>query len=98
MIPFVGWAATGGKLAGKTIQLTSKARTAEKGLEIGGRFLKNGYSEIAPGVFRSSDNLRQFRMTDADILGKHGNIGPHFNFEILDASGNFLKNYHMPIR
>ncbi|MBK8846775.1 MAG: hypothetical protein IPO27_09635 [Bacteroidetes bacterium] len=87
-----------GRLGAKTIQLTSKARTAEKGLEIGGRFLKNGYSEIAPGVFRSSDNLRQFRMTDADILGKHGNIGPHFNFEILDASGNFLKNYHMPIR
>jgi hypothetical protein len=90
--------AKAGRLGTKTLQLTSKARTAEKGLEIGERFLGAGYKEIAPGVFRSSDGLRQFRMTDADILGKHGNVGPHFNFEILDASGNFLKNYHMPIK
>lgn len=98
IIPYIGDAGKAGRLGAKTLQLTSKARTAERGLEIGQRFLGTGYKEIAPGVFRSSDNLRQFRMTDADILGKHGNIGPHFNFEILDAYGNFLRNYHMPIR
>ncbi|RYY47078.1 MAG: RHS repeat-associated core domain-containing protein [Chitinophagaceae bacterium] len=86
------------KMARKTLQLTAKARTAERGLEIGERFLRKGYDEIAPGVFRSSDGFRQFRMTDSDILGKHGKIGPHFNFEVLDAQGNFLKNYHMPIK
>lgn len=98
MIPFAGWAATGGKLTGKVLQLNTKARTAEQGLEIGQRFLGKGYNEIAPGVYRSSDGLRQFRMTDADILGKHGKIGPHFNFEILDSQGNYLRNYHMPIQ
>jgi len=98
IIPYIGDLGKAERLGAKTLQLTSKSRTAEKGLEIGERFLGTGYKEIAPGVFRSSDNLRQFRMTDADILGKHGKIGPHFNFEILDASGNFLKNYHMPIR
>ena len=98
IIPYIGDLGKAERLGAKTLQLTSKSRTAEKGLEIGERFLGTGYKEIAPGVFRSSDNLRQFRMTDADILGKHGNIGPHFNFEILDASGNFLRNYLMPIR
>ena len=90
----------GGKVkAGvKTLQLTTKARAANRGLMIAERFLGKGYTEIAPGVYRSADGLRQFRMTTADILGKHGKIGPHFNFEILDKAGKVLKNYHMPIK
>ena len=88
----------GGKV--KTLQLVTKTRAANRGLMIAERFLGKGYSEIAPGVFRSADGLRQFRMTTADILGSHGNIGPHFNFEIF-APNNLrtpIKNYHMPIR
>ena len=89
-------AATGWKLGGKTLQLTSKARTAERRLEIGERFLGAGYKEIAPGVFRSTDGLRQFRMTDSDILDKI----PHFNFEVFSPNNlkTSIKNYHMPIR
>jgi hypothetical protein len=34
------------------------------------RFLGPGYKEIAPGVFRSGNGLRQFRMTDNDIFHK----------------------------
>ena len=85
-----------GKL--KALQLVTKSRTANRGLAIAERFLGKGYTEIAPGVYRSADGLRQFRMTTADILGTHGKIGPHFNFEILNSSGNVVKNYHMPIR
>lgn len=98
IIPYVGDIGKAGRLGAKTLQLTSKARTAENGLELAGKFLKPGYTEIAPGVFRSSDQLRQFRMTDADILGLHGKIGPHFNYEILDINGNFIKNYHVPLK
>jgi hypothetical protein len=97
MVPFAGIAATGGKITRKAIQYTAKARTAERGLELGGRFLKEGYTEIAPGVYRSSDGLRQFRMTDADITGRHGG-GPHFNFETLNSKGIVIKNGHMPIK
>ncbi|MBP8892700.1 MAG: hypothetical protein KBH09_10120 [Saprospiraceae bacterium] len=96
IIPYIGDLGKAERLGAKTLQLTSKARTAEKGLEIGGRFLGTGYKEIVPGVFRSSDGLRQFRMTDADIL----HSSPHFNFEIFSPN-NFnkpIKNYHMPIR
>ena len=44
-------------------------------------FLGAGYQEVAPGVFRSKDGLRQIRMTNSDITGAHGG-GPHMNFEI----------------
>lgn len=46
-----------------------------------------GYKEIAPGVFRSADGARQFRMTNADILGRHGDIGSHVHFEALNNAG-----------
>ncbi|MBL7914759.1 MAG: hypothetical protein JNL49_06900 [Bacteroidia bacterium] len=98
IIPYIGDLAKAGKYGAKTLQLTTKARTAERGLEIGERFLGPGYKEIAPGVFRSTNELKQFRMTDSDILGKKGKIGPHFHFEFLDDYGNYLKNYHMPIK
>jgi hypothetical protein len=39
------------------------------------RWLGPGYREIAPGVYRSADGLRQFRMTTRDLLPTHGNIG-----------------------
>lgn len=54
--------------------------------------------EIAQGVHGSASGLKQFRMTSSDILGLHGKIGPHFNFEILNKAGKTVKNYHMPIR
>jgi RHS repeat-associated protein len=82
----------------KALQLVTKSRTANRGLAIAERFLGKGYTEIASGVYRSADGSRQFRMTTSDILGTHGKIGPHYNFEILNSSGNVVKNYHMPIR
>ena len=53
-------------------------------------FLGENYVERGSGRFVSSDNTRVFRMTDADILGRHGG-GPHVNFEILAPNPNPLK-------
>lgn len=103
MIPIGGWAATGAKLtkkAIKTAQITKKAKKATDVLKFAERVLGKWYKEIAPGVFRSADGLKQFRMTDADIPGKHGNIGPHVNIEIYDP-GNLEKpitNYYVRIK
>jgi hypothetical protein len=61
------------------------------------KWLGQGDQEIAPGVFRSSDRLRQFRVTTRDLLPTHGNIGPHVHFEALDAAGNVVENLHLPV-
>lgn len=42
----------------KTLQLVGRARTAEQGLMLGKKSLGKGYTEIAPGVFRSANGLR----------------------------------------
>ena len=66
-------------------------------LNHGIKWLGAGYKEIAPGVFRSADGLRQFRMTAADLLGSHGKIGPHVHIEALDKFGKVIENLHLPI-
>lgn len=66
-------------------------------LRAGERWLGTGYREIAPGVFRSADNLRQFRMTTSDLVGSHGPIGPHIHFEALDSLGGVTENLHVPL-
>lgn len=47
------------------------------------RWLGTGYREIAPGVFRSADNTRQFRMTASDLGAKR----PHVHFESIGPNG-----------
>lgn len=66
-------------------------------LRSGMEWLGPGYKEIAPGVFRSSDGLRQFRMTTADLVPTHGNIGSHVHFEALDSLGKVIENLHLPV-
>lgn len=36
-------------------------------LDVASNWLGSGYKEIAPGVYRSADNRRQFRMTNKDL-------------------------------
>ena len=67
------------KGAGKSLTNGAKM-TTNKALDAADDFLGAGYKEVAPGVFRSKDGLRQVRMTDADITGAHGG-GAHMNFE-----------------
>jgi len=61
------------------------------------KWLGAGYKEIAPGVFRSADGLRQFRMTNADLLPTHGRIGSHVHFEALNDAGKVIENLHLPV-
>lgn len=61
------------------------------------KYLGAGHKEIAPGVFRSADGLRQFRLTRGDLAGTHGAIGPHVHFEDLDSGGKVIENLHIPI-
>jgi filamentous hemagglutinin len=59
-----------------------------------------GYREVGPrgsGVFRSADNMRQFRITNADITGSHGSLGPHVHFESLNNQGRVVENLHIPV-
>jgi len=38
-------------------------------------------------------------MTDADITGSHGKIGPHVHFEKFDpVTGEKIKNIHTPFK
>ncbi|OJV35348.1 MAG: hypothetical protein BGO33_08745 [Bacteroidia bacterium 43-41] len=103
MIPVAGWAATGAKVTIRTVEVTSKARTAERALEMGTRVLGKGYKEIAPGVFRSADGLKQFRMTNSDIIPTHklnGNFTPHVHFEFYSPSNLNVpyRNYQVPLK
>jgi hypothetical protein len=61
------------------------------------QWLGEGYKEIAPGVYRSTDGMRQFRMTASDLKPTHGDIGPHVHFEALDKSGKVIENLHLPV-
>ncbi len=61
------------------------------------KWLGSGYREIAPGVYRSNDGRRQFRMTNSDLIPTHGNLGSHVHFEALDAAGTVIENLHLPI-
>ena len=70
---------------------------ASTALENGLTWLGGAYDEIASGIFRSKDKLRQFRMTDRDLLPTQGNIGPHVHFEALDSFGNVIENLHIPV-
>jgi hypothetical protein len=66
-------------------------------LKHGIKWLGTGYKEIAPGVFRSADGLRQFRMTAADLLGFHGKVCPHVHIEALNKFGKVIENLHLLI-
>jgi hypothetical protein len=56
-------------------------------LDAAGDFLGASYREMGNGRFMSADGLRQVRMGDTDILGRHGG-GPHMNFETLAPNPN----------
>lgn len=70
--------------------------TAEKALEFAEKWLGKGYKEMAEGVFRSADGLRQFRMTVSDLLDPRQ--GPHVHFEAISPNGReIIENSHVGI-
>ena len=59
-------------------------------------YLGPGYREIAPGVYRSADGLRQFRMTTSDLTDPWQ--GPHVHFEAIGPDGRTItENSHVAI-
>jgi hypothetical protein len=74
------------------------ATTAENALTQANKYLGPGSKEIAPGVFRSADGTRQFRMTSSDLTGAHGDIGSHVHFESIGSDGRTItENSHVGI-
>ena len=71
------------KAAGKLPQLINGMKVAENQvLDLAENFLGQGYKEVAPGVFRSGDGLRQVRMTNSDLAPVNNHAGAaHLNFE-----------------
>ena len=70
--------------------------SAADAMRHGEEWLGAGYKEIAPGVYRSADGLRQFRMTDSDLLDPRQ--GPHVHFESIGPDGRVIENSHVGIR
>lgn len=69
----------------------ASAATAMRAAE---RWLGEGYRQLKPGIFRSSDGTRQFRMTDADLVPRKG--APHVHFESIGPDGReILENGHL---
>ena len=74
-----------GDLAAGSISNEDVAGAAE-------RWLGDGYEEIAPGVYRSADGARQFRMTESDL----GATNPHVHFESVSPDGRtIIENAHV---
>ncbi len=56
--------------------------SSSEALDMADDFLGKGYTEVSRGRFVSADGLRQVRIENGDLLGKHAG-GPHINFDIL---------------
>lgn len=70
--------------------------TVESALGNAQKWLGPGYKEIAPGVYRSADNTRQFRMTVSDLTDSRQ--GPHVHFEAISPDGRtIIENSHVAI-
>jgi len=75
--------------------------TQDEALTAGQRWLGRGYREIGrpgSGVFPSADGLRQFRMDNNSLLGRHAPNRPHVHFEWFEnPTDPFpMGNNHVP--
>ena len=83
-------------------KITSQYKlSVTEALEAGEKFLGKQYREMGEpgsGVFRSNDNLRQFRRDKNSLLGKHDPHFPHVHLERFDQVGDFaVINNHILI-
>jgi RHS repeat-associated protein len=70
--------------------------TVEEALKQAEKWLGPGYREVAPGVFRSADDARQFRMTFSDLSDP--DQGAHVHFEVIASDGRtILENSHVGV-
>ncbi|WP_237537006.1 RHS repeat-associated core domain-containing protein, partial [Streptomyces sp. SID5785] len=75
--------------------------TADEALDAAQKFLGEDYGELGNGrgVFRSADQLRQFRMDPDSLQGGHWPHIPHVHFEMFERSGakKAAVNNHVPL-
>jgi hypothetical protein len=81
--------------AGRALKnIDGGAATADEALSAASKWLGEGYQELAQGVFRSSDNTRQFRMVGSNLEG----AVPHVNFEVIGKGGRkIIESSHVRI-
>jgi hypothetical protein len=84
-------------IAATTRQLNGGELTVDQALTQGEKWLGENYKEIAPGVYRSADGTRQFRMTNNDLMDPKQ--GPHVHFEYIGPNGRTItENSHVRLR
>jgi hypothetical protein len=77
-----------------TCNVSGGVLTEDQALEAAQEWLGAGYHEIAPGVYRSADGTRQFRMTTSDLTDVRQ--GPHVHFETIGPDGReIIENDHV---
>ncbi len=72
---------------------------SSEALQAGEDFLGEGYTELGKpgsGVFRSADNLRQFRIDPRSLQGLHDPYVPHVHFELFPDDPFSYVNNHVP--
>jgi RHS repeat-associated protein len=75
-----------------TTNLHGGSAEVSRVLDDASEWLGPGYTEIAPGVFRSADGARQFRMTTSDLTSSM----PHVQFESIGPDGRWIiENSHV---
>jgi len=88
--------AKGGKAVRGLGNIGGGSATVEQVLRGAERWLGEGYREIAPGVFRSANNARQFRMKSVEDLS---DAVPHVHFESIAPNGRtIVENAHVILR
>ncbi|MGI8662555.1 MAG: polymorphic toxin-type HINT domain-containing protein [Acidimicrobiales bacterium] len=79
---------------------SGRVLTADEALATGEEFVGPGYTELGrpgSGVFRSADELRQFRMDPRSLEGLHPPGGPHVHFEMFNLGDRLpFVNNHVP--
>jgi hypothetical protein len=96
----IGTSLPGGGKAGKVLggfgDIAGGVAKVDEALAGAVKWLGDGYKEIAPGVFRSADDARQFRMTTSDLMDKRK--GTHVHFESIGPDGReIVENSHVRI-
>lgn len=73
--------------------------TSDEALEAGIKWVGPNHSKIAPGVYRSEDKLRQFRIDSPSLDGAHRPYVPHVHFESFTPQemNTFKTNNHVKI-
>jgi hypothetical protein len=96
MIPFFGWAATGGKWVKKGAKWVDDATglvikdgskmTQNEVMEAGLIWVANKegkYIDLGGGRFSNLERTKEFRILDVDLTGDWGKTHPHANFDYL---------------